>query len=224
MRTERHKCKRANDPNADEEGMREYSYLKCTHCNNEDIEVASDNVYKQKYTVIRDHMTVCPSFTGERPAKRGKTTATTSTTTSTAMVVTPVKTTELAELEYKMATLKQKMADSEKKMADSEKKKEEMKRKSEKKNEEMKREDEEMKRKIDGLEDKMSRYDDIIMSMTEQPNKIDQATQTPNEWEKPNTTSPFFSRFATRLQDENSKLRAQLRDLQQQLDSAGVLV
>lgn len=71
VRTARLKCKRANDPSADEDGMREYSYLKCPHCNREVIELASGNVDKQKHAVIRDHIVVCPSFEGDRPSKRG---------------------------------------------------------------------------------------------------------------------------------------------------------
>lgn len=70
--TVRRKCKRINDPNADQDGMREYSVLKCPHCRNETIEIANDNIQKQKYTVIRDHILACPSYTGERPQKRGK--------------------------------------------------------------------------------------------------------------------------------------------------------
>jgi len=148
VRTERLKCKRVNDANADEEGMREYSYLKCPHCNTEDIEIASDNVYKQKYTVIRDHILICPSFAGERPPKRGKGTATTSATASTAMVVIPVKTDELAELKAEMAAFKQKVADE----------KEEMTRKEE----EMRRKDEEKDRRLENLESKTSLYDSVL--------------------------------------------------------------
>lgn len=55
--------------------------------------------------------------------------------------------------------------------------------------------------------------------------KTDQETQTPAEWDMPNTTSPFFSRFVKRIQDENATQREQIRVLQQQIDdSNGVLV
>jgi len=79
VRTARLKCKRANDPNADAEGMRVYTYLKCPHCNTEDLEIASDNLKRDQHTVIRDHMLICPPFTGERPSKRGKNTTSQST-------------------------------------------------------------------------------------------------------------------------------------------------
>lgn len=81
VRGERRVCKRPKDPHADEDGMREYSYLKCPHCNAEDIEIPSNNVDRQKWSAIKDHITMCPSFTGERPSKRGKSTATDELTT-----------------------------------------------------------------------------------------------------------------------------------------------
>mgnify|MGYP006144679831 CR=1 FL=1 len=194
VRTERLKCKRVNDPHADEEGMREYSYLKCPHCNNEVIEIASSTMERQKFAVIRDHMLICPSFTGERPPKRGKAAANIASDDDEACVLAKLK----SELEA-------------------------MKRMYERENEEMTRKVEGQQKEIKELEDKMSRYDDIFMP--KQPDTTDQTTQTPNEWEKPNTTSPFFSHFATRIQDENAKLRAQIRDLQTQLgNSGGVLV
>tara|TARA_Y100000766_G_C18621056_1_gene466132 strand:+ start:37 stop:627 length:591 start_codon:yes stop_codon:yes gene_type:complete len=184
---ERRKCKRTKDPNADEEGMREYSILRCPHCHSNDIEIATANLKTQKRSVIRDHMLTCPSYMGERPPKRNKTVA----DSSTAMV---------AELKAEVEVLEQKMAENN-------------------------QETEEMKRDVEKLQHKTMRYADIFAAMAEEPVKIDQSTQTPNEWEKPNTTSPFFSRFATRIQDENAKLREQIRDLQRKLgDSDGILV
>lgn len=75
VRTERRLCKRPNDPNADEEGMREYAYLKCPHCATDNIGIALSSMNIQKFAVIRDHIRSCPSFVGERPSKRGKSTA-----------------------------------------------------------------------------------------------------------------------------------------------------
>jgi len=118
QRTERRKCKRANDPNADEDGKREYSYLKCPNCLNEDIEIASGNLKRDKHTVIRDHMSICPSFSGERPAKRSKTT----TTTSHNAVMVPFnstdsvkqsESTEMSAMKKEMAEMKQRMTESE---------------------------------------------------------------------------------------------------------------
>jgi len=100
--TARLKSKRSNDANVDEEGMREYSYLRCPHCLVEDLQILTANVCKQKYTVIRDHMVVCPSFTGERPTKRGK-------PSSTSAVVMP----SLPNQHQEIVDLKQRMADVE---------------------------------------------------------------------------------------------------------------
>jgi hypothetical protein len=209
VRTERRKCKRANDPHADEEGMRVYTYLKCPHCHSQNIEIATTNLDTQKRSVIRDHMLICPSFTGERPPKRNKTAAD--------MPVAPDeadKTCEIAKLKADIATLKQ-MSDE--RTADMAKSKADMAT--------LKQMTDERTADLDKLVDKSRRYDDIFMALLEEPAKIDRSTQTPTEWEKPNSTSPFFSRFVTRIQDENANLRAQVRELQQQLgDSDGILV
>jgi hypothetical protein len=69
VRTERHKPKKATD-NVDEDGMREYSFLKCPHCQKNDIEIVSSNLVKQKSSAIKDHIMVCTEFKGERPTKR----------------------------------------------------------------------------------------------------------------------------------------------------------
>jgi len=74
VRTERRTPPKTTDSNVDKDGMREYSFIKCPHCNKNDIEIVSSNMDKQKYTVIREHIIVCPSFSGERPVKRSKTT------------------------------------------------------------------------------------------------------------------------------------------------------
>lgn len=70
VRTERRLCKRATDPNADEDGMREYSYLRCPHCKKEDIEILTSTLKKNKSIVIRDHVAVCEAYVGDRPSKR----------------------------------------------------------------------------------------------------------------------------------------------------------
>lgn len=70
VRTERRMCKRRTDPNADEDGMREYSFLKCPHCGVEEISILTDGMRNNKRTVVRDHITVCTEFEGERPVKR----------------------------------------------------------------------------------------------------------------------------------------------------------
>lgn len=113
----------------DEDGMREYSYLKCPHCHKDDIEIVSNNMDKQKYTVIREHIMVCPSFTGERPPKRNKTSGTASVPQSTAIV--PVtngqinnhtsQSDELVELKKRMADMeeKQKASDAKQKASDA---------------------------------------------------------------------------------------------------------
>ena len=100
VRTAKLKCKRANDPNADGEGMRDYSYLKCPHCNIEVIELPTANVYKQKYSAIKDHLRVCETFKykgGVVAPKRS---------TSTAMVVAPQKMSEVEKLRAEMVEMK----------------------------------------------------------------------------------------------------------------------
>jgi hypothetical protein len=71
VRTERQKPKRAMI-SADEDGLREYSFLKCPHCLTEDIEILSSSMSKNKQHVMRDHLSVCPDFKGELPNKRSK--------------------------------------------------------------------------------------------------------------------------------------------------------
>jgi len=83
FRTFRRLAKRATDPNADHDGMREYSHLQCPHCDKNDIEILSDNIKYCKTTVVQDHLRICPDYTGERPTKRGsKATGLTTTLTS----------------------------------------------------------------------------------------------------------------------------------------------
>ena len=152
VRTERLKCKRSNDPNADEEGMREYSYLKCPHCKKEVIEIASNNMEKQKHSAIKDHIMVCPSFTGERPIKKTRTIAAASVTTSTVMVVAPAPRDELVELKAEMAAFKQKVANE----------KEEMEQKMANEKEKMERKMSDQQEEIKGLQDKSCLYDSVL--------------------------------------------------------------
>ena len=147
VRTERHKCKRSNDPSADEEGMRVYTYLKCPHCNTEDLEIATDNLKRDKHTVIRDHMLVCQSFTGERPPKRNKSIITSPMAASTAMVVAPNTKDEFEELNAKVAVLTQKMTESEQEK------------------EEMKQEMKGQQQEIRGLQDKTCLYDGVLAAV-----------------------------------------------------------
>ena len=72
VRTERRVPKKATDPNVDADGMREYSFLKCPHCQTEDIELLTCALAYNKSVVTRDHIAICPAYTGERPVKRCK--------------------------------------------------------------------------------------------------------------------------------------------------------
>jgi len=72
-RTERLPSK-INGAKAESDGMREYSYFECVHCNG-DVGILSEHLKKNKKSTIDAHLTVCPSFTGERPSKRSNTTA-----------------------------------------------------------------------------------------------------------------------------------------------------
>lgn len=125
VRTERHRPKKLTN-NVDEDGMRDYSFLKCPHCQKGDIEILTCNLVTQKYAVIRDHMMICTEYNGIRPVKRK------------------------------------------------------------------------------------------APAMT-----IDQATQTPDEWEVPKT-SPYFTMFSKRIQEENKMLRTKLALFEHPSD--GVLV
>jgi len=71
VRKERQKPKRTMI-SPDEDGLREYSFLKCPHCLTEDIEILSSSMSKNKQHVMRDHLSVCPKFKGELPNKRAK--------------------------------------------------------------------------------------------------------------------------------------------------------
>ena len=72
VRTERRKPKKTSDRNVGEDGMRDYSILRCPHCTSEDIEIATANLDTQRHPVIRDHMLICSGYMGERPTKRTK--------------------------------------------------------------------------------------------------------------------------------------------------------
>ena len=68
VKTVLRKCKRSSDPKSE----REYSCMRCPWCNAENIETISEHIQKNKHMAIRDHMVVCPAYTGERPSKRAK--------------------------------------------------------------------------------------------------------------------------------------------------------
>lgn len=72
VRTERRICKKACDPNADSDGMREYSYLRCPHCRSEEIPIPTSALRNNKSLTISNHILTCPSFEGERPMSRIK--------------------------------------------------------------------------------------------------------------------------------------------------------
>lgn len=76
VRTEKRLCKRTNDPNADEHGMREYSYLRCPHCKKDDIAILTSTLRTNKSLIIREHIAECAAFEGQRPEKRCKEAAT----------------------------------------------------------------------------------------------------------------------------------------------------
>ena len=118
VRTERRVPKKATDPNVDADGMREYSFLKCPHCKTEDIIIASLNLKIQKHATIREHVAVCPSYTGERPVKRCK-----EKKESTALVVraptaSPESESTGISLEEKFRSLQKEMADLKQENAD----------------------------------------------------------------------------------------------------------
>jgi len=71
VRTDRHFPKKATDPNADVDGMREYSFLECPHCHIE-VEILTCALAYNKSVVTGDHIAVCTAYTGERPVKRCK--------------------------------------------------------------------------------------------------------------------------------------------------------
>jgi len=53
--------------------MREYSCMRCPWCFAENIETISEHFQKNKHMAIRDHMAICPAYTGDdRPPKRQK--------------------------------------------------------------------------------------------------------------------------------------------------------
>ena len=71
-RNEMRQCKRSNDVHADKNGCREYSIMSCPHGCLLEVVVASNSITHSKANAVRDHLVVCPNFTGERPVKRGK--------------------------------------------------------------------------------------------------------------------------------------------------------
>jgi len=62
--------KKRRNTGLDEDGLCEYSYIQCVHCDDE-IELLSSSLKQCKAGVVRDHLCVCTGFTGERPTKRG---------------------------------------------------------------------------------------------------------------------------------------------------------
>jgi len=72
VRTEMMKCRRAFDKNADSNGEREYTFLKCPHCGTEELSIPSSTLGKNKYLLVNEHLHACPKFQGPRPAKRAK--------------------------------------------------------------------------------------------------------------------------------------------------------
>jgi len=143
VRTERRVPKKATDPNADSEGMREYSFLRCPHCKTEII-IASLNLKVQKHATIREHIAICASYTGERPSKRSK-----EKKESTALVLkTPVAPTDsdesietrLARIEHENAEIKQE-------------------------NSEMRQEMKGQQNEIKGLQDKTCLYDGVLAAV-----------------------------------------------------------
>lgn len=71
-RNEMRQCKRSNDVHADKNGCRSYSIMPCPHGCLVELVVASNSITHSKANAVRDHLVICPNFTGERPAKRGK--------------------------------------------------------------------------------------------------------------------------------------------------------
>lgn len=70
VRTERRVPKKTSDPNADVDGLREYSYLRCPHCKREDIEILTCALAYNKSVVTRAHIAVCRAYAESRPPKR----------------------------------------------------------------------------------------------------------------------------------------------------------
>tara|TARA_Y100000768_G_scaffold382975_1_gene364290 strand:- start:154 stop:1182 length:1029 start_codon:yes stop_codon:yes gene_type:complete len=126
-----------SDARADSDGMREYSWFECVYCKGE-VSILSEHLKKNKKTTIDAHLTTCPSFSGERPVKRGKSTIAHSTVSnSTALVVAHNNRDELAELKSEMEMVKKKMAESEHKV-------------------------ESQQKEIKGLQDKTGLYDSVL--------------------------------------------------------------
>jgi len=68
VREEHLPCKRKTDNHE----TRKYSVFQCKYCAKE-IRIATAGLTKSKKKTIDDHMMICPSFSGERPQKRTKT-------------------------------------------------------------------------------------------------------------------------------------------------------
>jgi len=102
VRTARLKCKRANDRNADDQGMRVYSYLKCPHCNVEVVVIPTASLQKQKYSAIKDHLRTCEVYKYNGgpvvPRRSAK---------STVLVVTSQQMSEVEKLRAEMVEMKQ---------------------------------------------------------------------------------------------------------------------
>jgi len=69
-RTSIRRPKKRRNTGLDGDGLCEYSYIQCVHCDDE-IELLSSSLKQCKAGVVRDHLCVCAGYTGERPTKRG---------------------------------------------------------------------------------------------------------------------------------------------------------
>ena len=154
VRTERRVPKKATDPNVDADGMREYSFLKCPHCKTEDIIIASLNLKIQKHATIREHVAVCPSYTGERPVKRCKEKKESAALVVRAPTASPESESTGISLEEQFLALKNKVADQDREMADLKQE-----------NVDMKQKDADKDRRLEKLEDKTCLYDGVLAAV-----------------------------------------------------------
>lgn len=120
VRTERRVPKQSGDPNVDADGMREYSFLKCPHCHTEDIIIASLNIERNKHPVIRDHITMCPAYVGERPVKRCKAVKLVPSNNTVSREMFEDLKRQVEEQERKMEEREQKIKEQEKKIEEKE--------------------------------------------------------------------------------------------------------
>jgi len=103
--------KRRNNCNDPEKRM--YSIFKCKYCNI-DFDVATEFLSKYKKRCIDSHLSICKSYTGERPAKRNKIAMNSHTVTIPSVTMTttvvPVSNTQqssrIEQLEKEMAEVK----------------------------------------------------------------------------------------------------------------------